>query len=164
MSRSCGRGTSDVTESWAKVLAAQPDMMWGLIADVVKAAKASDGQKRTGRRPAVSLSSLDELYDVLFPELMTTDPFPVAFARLLQGKSQRQFAMYVGFNQATVSRLLAGKTPPSCQMIERIAHQLKVKPCYFREYRALKLGQLVTDILLERPDLSAAHVKRLGVL
>lgn len=139
-------------------------MMWSLVADVVKAAKAAEGDRRTGRRPAVSVGSMDELYEVLFPQTTTDDLFPAAFARALGHRSQRQFAACVGFNQATVSRLMTGKTPPTCEMIERIAHTLKIKPTYFREYRAMKLGQVVTDVLMADPRMSADAIKRMGVL
>lgn len=153
-------GLDDIT-SWVDLLGQRPEALWGLVADVVKAAKASEGERRTGRRPAVSVGSLDELYEVLFPTQYSVKPFCDTFAHLLGQRSQRAFAVRVGFNQATVSRLLTGKTQPSPQIIERISVAFGVKPTYFAEYRALKLGQVVTDVLLAHPDLSADAVRRL---
>lgn len=148
---------------WEQVLTDQPKVLWGLVADIVKAAKADEGERRTGRRPAATVATLDELYAVLFPPAYTTAAFPEAFTAALVnvGQSQRQFAMYAGFNQATVSRLASGKLPPSVEMIERIAHVLNVRPTYFSEYRAMKLGQIVTDVLLAHPGLSAESVRQL---
>ncbi len=152
-------GVDDVT-SWTVLLGQRPEALWGLVADVVKAAKACEGQRKTGRRPAVSVGSLDELYQVLFPIQYSTKNFCDTFAHLLGHHSQRAFAMRVGFNQATVSRLLTGKTQPNAQIIERIAAAFGVRPTYFAEYRALKLGEVVTDVLLAHPDLSADAIRR----
>jgi hypothetical protein len=148
---------------WEQILTDQPKVLWGLVADIVKAAKADEGERRTGRRPAATVSSLDELYAVLFPPAYMTAPFPEAFtgALVTAGQSQRQFALYAGFNQATVSRLASGKLPPSVEMIERISHVLNVRPTYFAEYRALKLGQIVTDVLMAHPGMSAESIRQL---
>ena len=149
----------DRVGSWEDLLGQRPEALWSLVADVVKAAKAH-GSGKTGRRPAASVGSLDELYEVLFPTQYSIKPFTDTFAHLLGERSQRAFAMRVGFNQATVSRLLAGKTQPTAQIIERIAAAFDVKPTYFAEYRALKLGEVVTDVLLANPDMSADAVRR----
>ena len=147
---------------WEQLLTSNPKVLWGIVADVVKAVKASEGERKTGRRPAVSVGSLDELYEVLFPVQYTEAAFPEAFAQLLRTGcfSQVTFAAHVGFNQATVSRLVAGKTPPTVEMIERISYALDVRPTYFREYRALKIGQVITAVLLAHPQLSADAVRR----
>jgi hypothetical protein len=157
-------GAHDQIDEWEALLTRNPKVLWGLVADVVKAVKAGEGERRTGRRPAVSVGSLDELYEVLFPPQYDTQPFPVVFNALLGAGeySQRTFAAHVGFNQATVSRLLSGRTPPTVEMIERISHALDVRPTYFTEYRAMKLGQVVTEVLLGNPQLSADTVRRLA--
>ena len=148
---------------WEQVLTDQPKVLWGLVADIVKAAKADEGEKRTGRRPAATVGSLDELYAVLFPPAYITAAFPETFTAALDicGMTQRQFAMYAGFNQATVSRLASGKVAPSVEMLERIARVLNVRPTYFSEYRAMKLGQVLTDYLLANPGASAETVRQL---
>lgn len=150
-------------EDWEQILTEQPKILWGLVADIVKAAKADEGERRTGRRPAATVATLDELYTVLFPPAYTTTPFPQAFTAALvtAGQTQRQFATYAGFNQATVSRLAAGKAAPTVEMIERVSHVLNVRPTYFSEYRAMKLGQVVTDVLMAHPGLSAESVRQL---
>jgi hypothetical protein len=53
---------------WETLLVNNPKVLWGLVADVVKAVKAGEGERRTGRRPAVGVASLDELYELLFPK------------------------------------------------------------------------------------------------
>jgi len=152
-----------VTEKeWESLLLNNPKVLWGLVADIVKAAKAGQGERRTGRRPAVSVGSIDELYEVLFPKVYVTDPFPKAFAAALGRRSQRDFAEDVGYNQATVSRLLSGKIPPTCECMERVAYALKVPATYFLEYRAMKLGQVLTNVLLDNPAVSVEAVRRLA--
>lgn len=147
---------------WEYLLTHNPKVLWGLVADVVKAVKAAEGERKTGRRPAVSVGSVDELYDVLFPKVYVIEPFPQAFAKALGSKSQRDFAGKIGCNQATVSRLLSGTTPPTVEMMERIAHALKLPPTFFAEYRAMKLGQVVTEFLLRNPQISIDTVRRMA--
>jgi transcriptional regulator with XRE-family HTH domain len=150
-------------EDWASLLTENPKVLWGIVADVVKAAKAGEQDRKTGRRPAVSVSSLDELYEILFPPSYADQPFPEAFtyAMRVRNHSQHSFAAAVGFNQATVSRLVSGRAEPTVELMERIARALQVRPTYFAEYRALKLGQLVTEVLLADPSLSADSLRRL---
>lgn len=149
---------------WERMFAENPKVLWGLVADIAKAVKAMEGERKTGRRPSVSVGSIDELYEVLFPESYVEEEFTTALAHALTRKhmSQRKFAKVAGFNQATVSRLLSGTTPPSVEMMERIAHTLKIRPTYFMEYRAMKLGQIVTDVLLANPAMSIESVRRLA--
>lgn len=150
-------------DDWSGFLADNPKVLWSLVADVVKAVKASEGERRTGRRPAVSCGSLDELYDVLFPVAYTADAFPVAFAQLLSAAdlSQRTFAKTSGYSQPTINRMLAGKAQITPELLEHLARLLGVRPMYFAEYRALKIGQLVTEVLMADPHLSADSVRRL---
>lgn len=150
-------------EDWSSLLAENPKVLWGLVADVVKAVKAQEGERKTGRRPAVSVSSLDELYEILFPATYASDPFPQALDKLLVdgAHSQRSFAVACGHSQATVNRMLSGKVVPTVQLLEQLSTSLGVKPMFFAEYRALKIGQLVTDVLAANPDMSADVVRRM---
>lgn len=147
---------------WDAVFADNPQMLWGLISDMVKAIKASEGERRTGRRRAATVASTDELFALLFPVQYETRPFAEAFASLIEGKyTQRAFATYFGFNQATISRLLAGKLRPSVETMERIAIALRIQPMYFAEYRAAKLAQVLSDLFLAHPEVSAHVAQRL---
>lgn len=146
---------------WEQTFDENPQMLWGLVADVVKAVKADEGEKRTGRRPAASCGSIEELYEVLFPTAYASEPFPRALHQALNGRSQRQLAVYAGVSQPTLSRLIAGTLEPDVELIEKLAHALKVKPTWFVEYRALKVAQIVTNALLNDPHLSADAVRRL---
>jgi hypothetical protein len=155
-------GANEARDEWVQLFAANPKVLWGLVADVVKAVRAGEGDRKTGRRPAVSVGSLDELYAVLFPPSYQQRPFPEAFALALGERSQRAFAAQIGFNQSIVSRLLSGKTAPTVEIIERVSHALNVRPTYFHEYRAMKIGQVVTDVLMANPTMSADAVRRLA--
>lgn len=146
---------------WASLLEENPKVLWGLIADIVKAVRAGEGERKTGRRPAATVADLDELYQLLFPACFESRPFPQAFARALGERSQRKFAREAGFNQATVSRLISGRSQPTPELIERIAFVLGIQPTYFVEYRALKLGQILTDALISQPGVSAQAVRTL---
>lgn len=152
-----------VSEDWGPLLAGNPRVLWSLVADVVKAAKAAEGERKTGRRPAVSVSSLDELYDILFPAAYVEEPFHLALAHAMtkRGFSQVSLAAATGFSQAKVSRMVSGRVEPTCELMEGLAVHLQLRPTYFSEYRAQKLGQLVTQQLLADPVGSSEAIRRL---
>lgn len=135
-----------------------------LIGDIYQKAKIEEdrenGIRRLGRKPRVA-TSLDEVMATVFPEQFSNDPFPVAFEHLLNGRSQRQFAMRCGVNQSTLSRFLAGVSKPDLYTMARVAEAAKVPPSYFVEWRALYVGTLFTKILIEYPHLGIAAIKKL---
>lgn len=153
----------DAIDDWGQFLTDNPKVLWGLVADVVKAAKAAEGERRTGRRPAVSVGSLDELYDVLFPTCYASEPFPQALSERIThaGHSQRTFAKVSGYSQPSINRMVSGRLAPTVELLEHLAGVLNIRPTYFVEYRALKIGQVVTSVLLADPMLSADAVRRL---
>ena len=150
--------TGMTDKEWLTVFDANPDIMWHIIGDMYDIVLAEEERERgirsMGRRPARKGVSLEQLYAVVFPPTYSQEPFPKAFANLIKGKSQRQFAMKIPCNQSTLSRLLAGQVQPDLLMLERIAAAAKVNPHYFAEWRAMYLGQLITEVLLRRPNMS----------
>lgn len=151
--------TADGADEWLAVLVNEPGVLHKILSDIAKVARATDGEKRTGRRPVVGMG-LDQLWQLLYPD-PSMDPFSEALAKLLAGTSQRTFAPKVPCNQATISRLLAGEIVPDIVMLERLAAAGGVPPSYFREWRAMKLGQLVVHAYLEQPHLSVTVLKQL---
>lgn len=149
---------------WVEVFDRNPDIMWAIVADIYNVVKDQEdrdaGVRRVGRRPGRVASSMEDVFNTVFPQQYTTDPFPEAFRKLLGERSQRQFAMKIPCNQATVSRMLSGEVKPDLIMLERVAAAAKVNPAYFLEYRAMFIGQLVTQIFTERPHLGITAVKR----
>lgn len=128
----------------------------GDIYDVVKAQEEKEaGVHRMGRRPSRT-GSLQDVYDTVFPAPYSMDPFPEAMLKLLNGRSQRQFAPKVPVHQTTMSRLMKGELKPDLMMLERIAEAAKVAPAYFVEYRAMFVGQLLTRVLTDRPNMGIA--------
>lgn len=150
-------------EDWTALLQDNPRVLWGLVADVVKAVKAGEGERKTGRRPAVSVKSLDELYDILFPPCYQTEPFGVALSMALEQKRMTQRALSVasGVDQSIINKYISGARTPSLDAIERIAAGVGVRPVYFAEYRAQKIGSLVAEYLVAEPHQSAESVRRL---
>lgn len=151
-------------KAWLIALDANPDIMWTTFGDIYDVVKAEEDKERgirsMGRRPARKGVSLEMLFATVFPPNYSNEPFPVALKQLLAGRSQRQFAMKIPCNQSTLSRMLAGQMKPDLVMLERIAAAAKVNPSYFLEWRALYLGQLITSIFLQRPNLSTPVLRR----
>lgn len=134
----------------------------GDIYDVVKAEEdKANGIRTMGRRPARKAVALDEVFATVFPPQVTTEAFPKALHDLMAGRSQRQFCMKIPCHQTTLSRLLSGQLQPDLTMMERIASAAKVPPTYFAEYRAQVIGQLVTEVFTDNPNLSIGAIKSL---
>jgi hypothetical protein len=148
---------------WLTVFDANPDIMWAIIGDiydVVKAEQERDaGIRKLGRRPQRSSASLDEVYATVFPAQYTMDPFGEAMHKLLAGRSIRAFAVRVPIDQSHLNRLINGNRQPDLETLERIALAAKVPPSYFVEWRAMFVGQLITRVLSERPNLGVKAVK-----
>lgn len=148
--------------AWTKAMIAEPDVLWTMIADVVKVAKATAGPRRTGRRPAVSGLSVEQVWEIIHPEKYSTEPFPVALGALLGARSQRAFAARVPCSQYLLHNLLTGKRAPGMALIEAIAEAAKVPPDFFTEYRTLRVAKLVTDVLTAHPHLSITLYRRIA--
>lgn len=135
-----------------------------LLGDIYQRAKIEEerasGVKRLGRKPRVA-TSLDEVIATVFPEQFSTDPFPEAMAALLNGRSQRQFALKCGMNQSTLSRFLSGASHPDVYTLQKLAEAAKVPPSYFVEWRAQYVGQLFTKLLTDFPHLGVKAIKTL---
>lgn len=157
---SCSMGEQE----WIAVFDRNPDIMWAIVGDIYDAVKTEQekdaGIRRMGRRPARQATSMEEVFATVFPNQYSMDPFPTAFEKLLNGRSQRQFALKIPCNQGTISRLLSGQVQPDLIMLERIAEVAKVPAHYFVEYRALLIGQMVTRVLLEQPNMGVTAMKR----
>lgn len=150
-------------KEWLDVFDRNPDIMWTIIGDIYDVVKAEEdrekGIRSMGRRPARKGVSLEQLYSTIFPPTYSHDPFPQALATLIGDRSQRQFAMKIPCNQSTLSRMLAGTMIPDLTMMERIALAAKVSPHYFVEWRAMYLGQLLTRVFNDRPNMSITALR-----
>jgi transcriptional regulator with XRE-family HTH domain len=153
--------TGDDEAAWAKVLTEHPDVMFSVIAYIVKVVKATDGPRKTGRRPGVTGLSFDDVWDVLYPERFTLVPLVEALPALMVGRSQHQVAPTVPCNQATLSRIIAGKLVPDLSLLRALAVALNVPPTYFIEYRAGRLAQIIQQALIEQPTMSVTLLKQL---
>lgn len=134
-----------------------------LMGDIYNAVKdeeeREEGVRRQGRRPRRSEVPLAEVYATIFPYRYSMDPFPEAMRKLLGGRSLRAFAPRVPVAHTTLHRLLTAEMAPDLVMLERIARAAKVPAGYFVEWRAMYLGQLVQQVLTERPNLGVKALR-----
>lgn len=137
--------------------------MGAIIGDIFDEVKAEEekeaGVRRMGRRPGRS-ASLAEVYATVFPAPYSMDSFPEALVKLLNGRSQRAFAAKIPCNQSTLSRLLSGDWKPDLSMMESIAVAAKVAPSFFMEWRAMYVGKVITETLMQHPNLSITHLRQ----
>lgn len=140
----------------------EPKILWTLVADLVKAESARHSGHKTGRRPNVSLTSIDELYDTLFPATYTLQPFPVAVDTLMRSKgvSTRALAAQIGASQALIAQLARGSKKPSVHWMQKIAAAFKVHPAWFVEYRTERCHELLVELLDANPELTVQVFRR----
>lgn len=136
--------TSDGMHALGRVL--------GDIYDFVKAEEEREaGIHRMGRRPRRD-GSLEDVYNTVFPQAYTMDPFREAMHKLLNGRSRRQFAPKIPMTQTMFNRLLRGDFEPDMTMLESIARASKVQPAFFVEWRAMFVSQQIDKVLRARPN------------
>lgn len=137
-----------------------PGALWAVIGDILKDAAAEGRGSRPGRRPAASVSSIDDLHAVLFPPAWSDKPLHVAIETLVHERKQsmRWFATRVGLTRRTVDRRLER---PDLDFIERAAAALDVPPTWFPEYRVMTIGAAINDLLQSDYRYSVLAVRRL---
>lgn len=150
---------------WVHAFDRDPDIMWKIIGDIYDVVKAEGeraaGIHKMGRRPARTATSLDDVYATVFPTQYSMDPFTVALEKLMDGTTQKVFASRIPCDQGTLSRLVNGRLQPDLTMMERVAQAAKVSPYFFLEYRSMYVGQLITNVLMQRPHMGITAVKKL---
>lgn len=149
-------------DSWEQVLRDQPDVLHTLISDIVKIVQSQGEEDRIGRRPAPDAVSYDELFDLLMPKRFSSDPLPIALRDLMGPLSQKQFAIKACTQREYISQMLGGKRVPSMDVMASLARAGGVTPAYFAEWRAARLAQVLSDIMLTDPKWSVVMAKRLA--
>lgn len=147
------------TSEWVAKFDADPGIMWSILGDVAKAFKATEGPRKTGRRPGVSMS-MQELQRITSPQY-SMDDFSVSLPELIGSRSQRQFASRVPCHHSTLTRLMRGELPLTRAVLESLAKAGRVSPYYFKEYRAMYLSDMVTEVMMARPNMSITAIKGL---
>lgn len=150
-------------DAWDEVVAAEPDILYSLLQDVLKIVQSQGDTERVGRRPAAEAMDYDRLWAELFPKRYSTDPMPIALRELMGPLSQGQFALKVPCSQPTLSWLMTGKRNATPEMMESLAAAGGVTPAYFLEWRAWRLAGLLTDAMLADPARTVAMAKRLSL-
>ncbi len=140
-------------------LGALGKILYDIYDEVRSAEERNAGLRRIGRRPGRSAVPLDEVMQVVLPQEFTNDPLPKALARLLAGRSQRQFARRVPVSQPHLCRILSGERVPDLEQLERIAAAADVQPWYFIEWRARYISTLMGEVLAESPHLSITALR-----
>src|SRR5206468_5127633 len=112
-------------------LQAMGKILYDIYDEVKSAEERKAGLRRIGRRPARAAVGLDQVMSVVLPTEFTNEPLNVALAKLIAGKSQRQFAYKVPISQPHLSRILSGERVPGLDQLEQIAAAAGVQPWYF---------------------------------
>lgn len=143
-----------------QIVEENPGALWAVIGDILKGAAAEERGSRPGRRPAASVSSIEDLHAVLFPPAWSDKPLRIAIEQLVNERRQsmRWFALSVGLTRRTVDRRLER---PDLDFIERASKVLDVPPTWFPEYRVMIVGGAINDLLQKDYRYSVLAVRRL---
>lgn len=160
---SCSMGV----EEWAAFFAtpggeaAFGKIIYDCVDEVKSQEEKNAGLKRIGRRPAREAMRYQEVMDLIFPQEFDNEPFREVLKKEIKnrGLSQGQFAYKIPCNQSHLSRIISGEKALTIDFIERCAKVLNLRPWRFPEWRAMYLGQLVQEVLLESPHLSITLLK-----
>lgn len=118
------------------------------------------GLRRIGRRPQRSAVPLDEIMGIIYPEEFSNEPLRERIRPYI--KNQRAFAKRANIHQSTLSRILTGDMNDlSIEMMESIARACNLRPWVFPEWRAVYVGQLITEVMLMAPHMGIRVVKGL---
>ena len=140
-------------------LGAMGKILYDIYDEVRSAEERNAGLRRIGRRPGRSAVPLQEVMDVVLPTEFTNDALPVSLARLIGGRSQRQFALKVPITQSHLCRILSGERRPNLEQLERIANAAGVRPWFFPEWRALYISALMGEVMADSPHLSITALR-----
>lgn len=148
-------------DRWADTIGAalhNEDILGGILRDMLK---VDDAPAQRGLRvmPAHELAAA-RLAD-LRNGGATTQPFPLALAHLMSGRSQRQVAHKTGISRTVLQRFLHGTEKPTMDEMALIAKGFNKKPWYFHEYRIGLVTQAIADHLASNPEQSIPLAKRL---
>lgn len=161
---SCAMGLDEWTAFFGSAagLRAMGRIIYDIYDEVISREERENGKRRIGRRPARDAVSLAAVMAVVRPEEFTNDPLPIALQKLLRGRSQRQFARKVPISQPYLNRLLDGQHPKfDLDLLEALAEAAGVHPWHFVEWRALYVGELVTEIMRESPHVGITILRQL---
>jgi DNA-binding phage protein len=130
-----------------------------IIGDILKLQRAEEDPHRRGRR-AVPNVSREQLW-ALF-EAYSTEPFFPTLEKLSEGKTMGQVAIKVGLSKMTLYRYRRGEAGPGMEILEQVAKAYNKSPFYFLEYRAMFIGQLIEDALINNPQRSISLLKQVA--
>lgn len=153
-------------EEWMDFFDRRPDVLHSILGDIYVVTKYDDRKRETGkrldgRRTMPKDANLDELWDMITPQV-SMEPFPAAFKALQGDRSLRAMAIRVGMDHRELSRLLNGKQDLHIAVLEQIASKCRVSPAYFVEWRIKYSLAVLDQIMRKHPNLSVSLAKRLS--
>lgn len=152
---------------WREHWTANPDSFLQVLGDMYRIYKSEEAKKngtanpQGGRRKTTIDGNVTELWALVTP-VFSVEAFPVAFEALRNGRSLRQIAIRATLSKSMVHRFLSGTHTPDRYDIERLSKALDVHPAYFREWREMVVTDLLTSILVAKPNLSISLLKAIS--
>jgi hypothetical protein len=152
--------TSYGEQQWVELFDKDPTVMYAILGDIAKVYVATNGPRKTGRRPGVNMS-LDQLEKIITPQY-SLEPLAESLPALIGEQSLRAFAAKVPVHHHQLRRLMRGEAPVTMPMLESLAKAGRVGPAYFVEWRGMYLAEMLTAIAASRPNVTVRFYKQLA--
>lgn len=149
--------TLPTQEEWQEHFLDVPPAFYRLLAEMLQEIHAERerelGIERRGRRPSLSVGSMQDVMDLVYPKRSDL-PFADAL-RAATKQPMHTVAQIAGMNPGTLHGLMTGSRPLTKDKIEAIARAIHLNPGYFHEYRVLVIHEAIDSILTPHRSLQA---------
>jgi hypothetical protein len=133
-------------------------IIYDIFDEVKSQQERAAGIRRVGRRPARSAVNLEDVLTTILPPDFNNEPLPVVLPKLIGKRSHADVAAAANLSRSHITHLVRGRTP-TLEALEGLAQALGVQPWFFVEWRALYIGQLMTEVLIASPHLGTTVLK-----
>lgn len=142
----------DIEVNWSEVLGDDPDMLGGILRDVVK-----KGRKKSKLGRNEKTQRFNQINGVSH---LAEEKFSVALNALRAGEEVEDFARRVDMPVFVLQPLLDGEVLPDDSLLIEIAETLGKPYNFFLEYRVHTILKSIESFLISHPETVDAWMKR----
>lgn len=142
----------NISIDWNDILADDPDILGGILRDVVK--RTNKSKRSLERRERIaSINQISGLHT------LSEERFNVSLNALRAGRPVDEFAEILDIPVFVLEPLLDGEVTPDVELLAEIAEDLGKPHNYFLEYRIHFILKSIEDFLLKHPETVNAWMK-----
>lgn len=148
---------------WMRRMRRDPDLFTQLLSDIYRETRAEQARRadeaRIGRRPKVIDGALNELWDMITPQI-SDERFPQSIRGIIGTLTPQEVSARTGLSENTFRHMLAGEGLEMWRL-EVLARAFDFSPNYFLEWRQSYVLTVIQELLDLRPGLATRYVRAL---